>query len=157
MPWRNACGCPAARSKRCRDFLLSSAFDFPFAVRVTSTLPLRIIFLGTAELSCASLARLAGDERFQIVAVVTQADKPKGRELKLTPPPIKVLAEKSRLRVLQPPRARDETFISELRGLKPDLLVVVAYGQILPPAILDLPPHGCLNVHASLLPELLHN
>jgi methionyl-tRNA formyltransferase len=115
--------------------------------------PLRIIFMGTAELSCASLEKLADDKYFSVVAVVTQPDKPKGRELKLTPSPVKILAEKLMLPLLQPPKARDEKFIAELRELKPDLMVVVAYGQILPPAILDLPPHGCLNVHTSLLPK----
>ena len=115
--------------------------------------PLRIIFMGTAELSCASLEKLCGEKNFSVVAVVTQPDKPKGRELKLAPSPVKVLAEKFSLPVLQPLKARDENFISELRVLQPDLLVVVAYGQILPPAILNLPPHGCLNVHTSLLPK----
>jgi methionyl-tRNA formyltransferase len=114
---------------------------------------LRIIFMGTAELSCASLEKLASDKNFSVVAVVTQPDKPKGRELKLTPSPVKILAEKLRLLVLQPVKARDEHFIDGLRALKPDLIVVVAYGQILPPAILNLPPQGCLNVHTSLLPK----
>ena len=115
--------------------------------------PLRIIFMGTAELSCASLEKLGADKNFSIVAVVTQPDKPKGRDLKLTPSPVKVLAEKLNLPVLQPLKARDENFISQLRGLSPDLIVVVAYGQILPRAMLDLPPHGCVNVHTSLLPK----
>ena len=115
--------------------------------------PLRIIFMGTAELSCASLEILAADKNFSILAVVTQPDKAKGRELRLTPSPVKVLAEKLNLPVLQPLKARDEIFISELRGLKPDLMVVVAYGQILPQSILDLPQFGCLNVHTSLLPK----
>jgi methionyl-tRNA formyltransferase len=114
---------------------------------------LRIIFMGTAELSCASLEKLCGDPRFRIVATVTQPDKPKGRDLKLQPSPVKVLAQKLNLPVLQPLKARDESFIAELRALKPDLMVVVAYGQILPQTILDLPPHGCLNVHTSLLPK----
>ena len=109
--------------------------------------------MGTAELSCASLEKLAGDKNFYVVAVVTQPDKPKGRDLKLTPSPVKILAEKLNLPVLQPPKARDEKFIGELRELKADLMVVVAYGQILPQTILDLPPHGCLNVHTSLLPK----
>ncbi len=109
--------------------------------------------MGTAELSCASLEKLARDERFSVLAVVTQPDKPKGRELKLTPSPVKILAGKLNLPVLQPLKARDESFISQLRELKPDLMVVVAYGQILPQNILDLPPHGCLNVHTSLLPK----
>ena len=116
-------------------------------------LPLRIIFMGTAELSCASLEKICGDKNFQVVAVVTQPDKPKGRDLKLTPSPVKILAEKLSLPVLQPPKARDENFISELRALKSDLMVVVAYGQILPQTILDLPRFGCLNVHTSLLPK----
>jgi methionyl-tRNA formyltransferase len=114
---------------------------------------MRIIFMGTAELSCASLEKLAGGRDFLVAAVVTQPDKPKGRDLKLAPSPVKVLAEKLGLPVLQPARARDEHFIGQLRELKPDLLVVVAYGQILPQAILDLAPHGCLNVHTSLLPK----
>ena len=115
--------------------------------------PLRIIFMGTAELSCASLEKLAGDKNVSVVAVVSQPDKPKGRELKLTPSPVKVLAENLNLPVLQPLKARDEKFIGELRALKPDLMVVVAYGQILPQNILDLPKFGCLNVHTSLLPK----
>jgi methionyl-tRNA formyltransferase len=112
---------------------------------------LRIIFMGTAELSCASLEKLARD--YSVAAVVTQPDKPKGRELKPQPSPVKILAEKLKLPVLQPARARDEKFISELRELKPDLIVVVAYGQILPQTILDLPKFGCVNVHTSLLPK----
>ena len=114
---------------------------------------LRIIFMGTAELSCASLAALAADEKFHVAAVVTQPDRPKGRELKPQPSPVKSLALRLGLPVLQPERARDEQFITELRALQPDLIVVVAYGQILPSAILDLPRHGCLNVHTSLLPK----
>ncbi len=114
---------------------------------------LRIIFMGTAELSCASLEKLVRDEKFQIATVVTQPDKPKGRELKLTPSPVKILAEKLKLPTLQPPKARDEKFISDLRELNPDLIVVVAYGQILSQTILDLPKFGCLNVHTSLLPK----
>jgi len=109
--------------------------------------------MGTAELSCASLEKISSGKNFSIVAVVTQPDKPKGRELKLTPSPVKILAEKLNLPVLQPLKARDEKFISELRELKPDLIVVVAYGQILPQTILDLPQFGCLNVHTSLLPK----
>ena len=100
---------------------------------------LRIIFMGTAELSCASLGSLACDERFSVAAVVTQPDKPKGRDLKLQPSPVKSLALKLNLPVLQPERARDEQFIAGLRALQPDLIVVVAYGQILPQTILDLP------------------
>ena len=114
---------------------------------------LKIIFMGTAELSCTSLEKLARDPQFQIIAVVTQPDKPSGRELKMQPPPVKMLAQKLNLPVLQPAKARDESLISELRAAKPDLIAVAAYGHILPPAILDLPGLGCLNVHTSLLPK----
>jgi methionyl-tRNA formyltransferase len=114
---------------------------------------MNIIFMGTAELSCASLERLARDAQFKIAAVVTQPDKPRGRDLHLQPPAVKVLAQKLGLPVVQPTKARDEAFIAELRAAKPDLIVVVAYGHILPQAILDLPRFGCLNVHTSLLPK----
>jgi len=107
--------------------------------------------MGTAELSCVSLEKLAG--KFFIAAVVTQPDKPRGRELKLQFSPVKILAEKLKLPVLQPAKARDKKFISELRELQPDLIIVVAYGQILPQGILDLPKFGCVNVHTSLLPK----
>jgi methionyl-tRNA formyltransferase len=114
---------------------------------------MKIIFMGTAELSCASLEMLARDKNLSVAAVVTPPDKPRGRDLKLQPSPVKALALKLNLPVLQPNRARDEKFIGELRALKADLIVVVAYGHILPPAILELPRHGCLNIHASLLPK----
>ena len=109
--------------------------------------------MGTAELSCASLEKLAGSKDISVVAVVTQPDKPKGRDLKLTPSPVKMLAQKFNLPALQPLKARDEAFIGQIRELAPDLMVVVAYGQILPQKLLDVPPHGCLNVHTSLLPK----
>jgi methionyl-tRNA formyltransferase len=114
---------------------------------------LRIIFMGTAELACASLQALANEKDLSLAAVVTQPDRPKGRELKLHPSPVKELALRLQLPVLQPERARKEDFIQELRNLQPDLIVVAAYGQILPPAILELPRFGCLNVHTSLLPK----
>ena len=115
--------------------------------------PLRIIFMGTADLSCASLETLARHPHFNVLAVVTQPDKPKGRDLKLLPTPVKVVAQKLQLPVLQPLKARDPEFINQIRALQPDLMVVVAYGQILPAALLEVPPHGCLNVHTSLLPK----
>ena len=109
--------------------------------------------MGTAELACASLIALTGEAHFKVVAVVTQPDRPKGRALKLHPSPVKAIALAARLTVLQPARAREESFINELRELKPDLIVVAAYGQILPQSILDLPRFGCLNLHTSLLPK----
>lgn len=114
---------------------------------------LRVIFMGTAELACASLAALLRAANLQVIAVVSQPDKPKGRDLKLQPTPVKAAALTAGLPVLQPARARDPAFIEELRQLQPELIVVAAYGQILPQAILDLPRHGCLNVHTSLLPR----
>jgi methionyl-tRNA formyltransferase len=114
---------------------------------------LRVIFMGTAELACASLRALCRDKSSNVIAVVSQPDKPRGRDLKLQPTSVKALALAEGIPVLQPARARDEAFIAELGRLQPDLIVVAAYGQILPQAILDLPPYGCLNVHTSLLPK----
>lgn len=116
-------------------------------------MPIRIVFMGTAELACASLIALRRSPGFEVVAVVTQPDRPSGRHLQPKPSPVKMAALAEGLPVLQPLRARDESFISELRSLKPDLIVVAAYGQILPAAILEMSPHGCINVHTSLLPK----
>jgi len=114
---------------------------------------LRVLFMGTAELSCDTLRALIESLAVQVVAVVTQPDRPKGRDLKLQPSPVKVLGLSAKLPVLQPERARSEEFLEALRALQPDLIVVAAYGQILPVSILDLPRFGCLNVHTSLLPK----
>lgn len=109
--------------------------------------------MGSAELACLSLEALARQPDFAVVAVVTQPDRPRGRELKLQASPVKEAAGRLGLPVLQPARAREEGFIAELRELRPDLIAVAAYGQILPKTILDLPRFGCLNVHTSLLPK----
>ena len=114
---------------------------------------LRIIFMGTAELACASLNALKHWGDCAVVAVVTQPDKPKGRDLKLQPSPVKKLALELNLPVLQPEKARAADFVNTLREFNPDLIVVVAYGQILPQTVLDVPRLGCLNVHTSLLPK----
>lgn len=114
---------------------------------------LRIIFMGTPELAGASLEALLRVPAFEIVAVATQPDRPKGRELKLQPSPVKEIAVRAGLPVLQPEKARDENFLAELRWLQPDLIAVAAFGQILPKSILELPRCGCLNVHTSLLPK----
>lgn len=114
---------------------------------------LRIIFMGTPELAAVSLGALLREPTLQILAVVTQPDRPKGRDLKLQPSPVKELALKAGVPVLQPVKARDEQFIAELRKLQPELIAVAAFGQLLPKAILDLPRWGCLNVHTSLLPK----
>src|SRR5215470_1330914 len=88
-----------------------------------------------------------------VAAVVCQPDKPAGRGMKLAAPPTKLLAAERGVPVLQPARARDPAFVEELRRLAPEVAVVVAYGKILPQAVLDVPRHGCLNVHGSLLPK----
>ena len=115
--------------------------------------PLRIIFFGTAELACPSLSALAQTPAFEVATVVTQPDRPQGRNLNLQPSSVKILATQKKLPILQPGRARDEGFLQELAQLRPDVIVVAAYGQILPRQILELPRFGCLNVHASLLPK----
>ncbi|HET7626555.1 MAG TPA: methionyl-tRNA formyltransferase, partial [Verrucomicrobiae bacterium] len=114
---------------------------------------LRIIFMGTPELAGKSLDALLRVPDFRVIAVATQPDQPKGRGLKLTFSPVKEIALRENLPLLQPQRAREENFIRQLRELAPDLIVVAAYGQILPQSILDLPRFGCLNVHTSLLPK----
>jgi methionyl-tRNA formyltransferase len=112
----------------------------------------RVIFMGTPEFACPTL-RLLIERGEQVVAVVTQPDRPKGRGQQTLPPPVKVLAESHGIPVLQPHRVRVPEAIAEIRALEPELIVVVAFGQILPKALLDIPPLGCINVHASLLPR----
>ncbi len=113
---------------------------------------LRLVFMGTPEFAVPALQRLI--DRGEVVsAVVTQPDRPKGRGQQLAPPPVKLLAEGHGIPVLQPARVRGPEFIEVMRELRPDLIVVVAFGQILPKALLEIPRHGCINVHASLLPR----
>ena len=119
----------------------------------TPPMPLRIVFMGTPDIAGPTLQALATTPDFHVVGVVVQPDKPKGRDLKLQAPPVKELALRLGLPVLQPERARSEAFFAQLQELRPDLIVVLAYGQILPQSILDLPTHGCLNIHTSLLPR----
>jgi len=109
--------------------------------------------MGTPEFAEISLQELISSKSFEIAGVVTQPDQPKGRGMKLQASPVKKLAQQKNLPVLQPDRARDENFIKQLAALQPELIVVAAYGQILPKAILELPRFGCINVHASLLPK----
>jgi methionyl-tRNA formyltransferase len=116
-------------------------------------MPLRIVFMGTAELACASLKALLVSPDFEMAGVVTQPDRPKGRDLKLQPSPVKTVAAGAGLPIWQPADARHPDFIAQLAGARPELLVVAAYGQILPQAMLDLPRFGGVNVHASLLPK----
>jgi methionyl-tRNA formyltransferase len=108
--------------------------------------------MGTPEFALPSLNALHHSEH-TLLAVVTQPDRPKGRGGHLAPPPAKLMAERFGLSVLQPTKMKDPAFLESLRALKPDLIVVVAFGRILPPEVLDLPVRGCVNVHASLLPR----
>jgi methionyl-tRNA formyltransferase len=114
---------------------------------------MRLIFMGTPPLAAVCLQALMQSTDCEVVAVVTQPDRPKGRDLKLQPSPVKALALTAKVPVLQPERARNEDFLAQLRAAQPELIAVAAYGQILPPGILQLPRFGCLNVHTSLLPK----
>jgi methionyl-tRNA formyltransferase len=113
---------------------------------------LRVVFMGTPVFACPTLQKLI-DRGEDVIAVVTQPDRPKGRGQKTVPPPVKELAEQNDIPVLQPPKVRAPEFIEVMKGMNPDLIVVVAFGQILPKALLDIPKFGCINVHASLLPR----
>ena len=114
--------------------------------------PLRIVFMGTPDFAVPSLQALL-DGPDQVVAVVCQPDRQRGRGKILSPPPVKVVAEAHGIPVLQPESVRKEPFLEQIRDLAPDLLVVVAYGKILPGALLRLPHLGAINVHGSLLPK----
>ena len=116
------------------------------------TQPLRIVFAGTPEFAAEHLKALLNSP-YQVVAVYTQPDRPAGRGQKLMPSPVKQLALQHEIAVYQPQTLRDPAAQAELAALKPDLLVVVAYGLILPQVVLDIPRLGCINSHASLLPR----
>ncbi|HWR55781.1 MAG TPA: methionyl-tRNA formyltransferase [Negativicutes bacterium] len=112
----------------------------------------RVVFMGTPDFAVPTLASLQ-ENKYQLVGVVTQPDRPKGRGQKLAASPVKEFALAHGLPVYQPERVKEPGFVSQLRALAPDVIVVVAYGQILSAEILTLPPYGCINVHASLLPK----
>lgn len=116
------------------------------------TKPLRLVFAGTPEFAARHLQALL-DAGHPVIAVYTQPDRPAGRGHKLMPSPVKLLAQQHGLPVLQPATLRDPAAQAELAALQPDLLLVVAYGLILPQAVLDIPRLGCINSHASLLPR----
>ena len=113
---------------------------------------MKIIFMGTPDFAAASLEALIAS-RHEIQAVVTQPDKPKGRKGELTPAPVKVIAKREGIKVYQPLKVRDEEFVDTLRAYNPDVMVVVAFGQIIPLSILKMPKYGCVNIHGSLLPK----
>ncbi len=112
----------------------------------------RMVFMGTPDFAVPSLEALLGSHH-QVVAVVTQPDKKKGRGKKLAPPPVKVVAQQADIPVLQPTKIRTDEFYGALSAFRPDVIIVAAYGRILPSTILNLPPLGCINVHGSLLPR----
>ncbi len=112
----------------------------------------RIVFAGTPEFALASLAALV-DAGHSVVAVYTQPDRPAGRGRRVTASPVKRFAEERGIVVLQPETFRDQAAVADFAALQPDVLIVAAYGLILPQNVLDIPTHGCLNVHASVLPR----
>jgi len=112
---------------------------------------LRIVFMGSPEFSLPSLQKVA--ENYCVVGVVTQPDRPAGRGRRLSPPPVKTLAQKFDIPIIQPFKLTYPEAIEEIRAWKPDLIVVAAFGQLLSSEVLNLPRYGCLNVHASLLPR----
>ncbi|MEI8293414.1 MAG: methionyl-tRNA formyltransferase [bacterium] len=114
---------------------------------------MRVVFCGTGEIGLPALQALLDSKKYDVPGVITQPDKPAGRDLKPRASAIKLLALERGIPVHQPPKLRDAASLDMLRGLNPDVLVVVAYGQILPKSVLELPRLGCLNLHASLLPR----
>lgn len=112
---------------------------------------MRIVYMGTPDIAAIILKRLL-EEPYEIVLTVTQPDRPKGRGKELAKSPVKVLSEEHGIPVFQPERLRNPEAVAVIREAKPDMIVVAAFGQILPKEILDMPKYGCINVHASLLP-----
>ncbi len=111
----------------------------------------KVIFMGTPDFAVPILERILEDG-YLVELVVTQPDRPKGRKKTMTPPPVKVAAEKNNIPVFQPEKIKDN--FEPIQAIEPDLIVTAAFGQILPKELLDIPRYGCINVHASLLPEL---
>ena len=113
---------------------------------------MKIVYMGTPDFAVAPLAALT-EAGYEVEAVVTQPDKPKGRGKTLLPTPVKEEALKHGIPVLQPVKVRDPEFVKELEALAPDIIIVAAFGQIIPKSVLDMPKFGCINIHASLLPK----
>ena len=113
---------------------------------------MRIAFMGTPDFAVAPLKALI-ENGYEVVGVFTQPDKPVGRKAILTPPPVKVTALENNIPVFQPKSVKTDESFEILKELNADIYVVVAYGRILPKRVLELPQHGCINVHASLLPK----
>ena len=113
---------------------------------------MRIVFMGTPDIAATCLQKLL-DDGFDVAAVYTQPDRPKNRGMKLAFSPVKEVALAAGLPVYQPENFRDAETVEALRALQPDVIAVVAYGRILPQSVLDIPPKGCINIHASILPS----
>lgn len=113
---------------------------------------MKIVYMGTPDFAVPPLAALVKNG-YEVAAVVTQPDKPKGRGKTLLPTPVKEEAMKHEIPVYQPLKVRDSEFVETLKELAPDMIIVAAFGQIIPKTILDMPKYGCLNIHASLLPK----
>ena len=113
---------------------------------------MKILYMGTPDFAVPSLLKLI-ENKYEICGVLTQPDKPKGRGHKLTPPPVKECAIAHNIPVFQPETLKNEAFSEELKALNPDIIVVAAYGKILPSYILDYPKYGCINIHGSILPK----
>lgn len=114
---------------------------------------MNIVYMGTPDFAVPALEALACDPAHTVLAVFTQPDKPRGRKMILTPPDVKVCAQRLNIPVYQPASMRSDEAFEQLAALKPDVIVVAAYGQILPKSVLDLPVYGCVNIHGSLLPK----
>jgi methionyl-tRNA formyltransferase len=114
---------------------------------------MRIVFIGTGEIGIPALRALLRSSEHQLVGVVTQPDKPVGRDQRIQPPPIKAELTGKNVLILQPTRIRNEAAIAEIRAVAPEIIIVMAYGQILPDSLLELPTLACLNLHASILPR----
>ena len=114
---------------------------------------MKILFIGTPDLAAVCLEAVYNKAGVEVVGVLTQPDKPKGRGMKLVPPPVKVFAEEHGIPVYQPQTLKNGTFEDELKKLDPDMIIVAAYGKILPKYVLDYPKYGCVNAHGSILPK----
>ena len=113
---------------------------------------MRVVFMGTPDIAATCLKKVL-EEGFDVVGVYTQPDRPKGRGMKMVYSPVKEVALANDIPVFQPENFRDDETVQVLQDLQPDVVAVVAYGRILPQRVLDIPPHGCINIHASLLPQ----
>lgn len=113
---------------------------------------MKLVFMGTPDFAVPTLKSLIESDH-EVVAVITQPDKPKGRGKEMQPTPVKAAALEAGLPVYQPLRVRDEAFVAQLAAWQPDAIIVAAFGQLLPKSIIDMPTYGCINVHASLLPK----